>query len=86
MEFKRILAIAGIVILVLMYLSTFVLAIMNHPDTGRLLMASIVCTVFVPVLIHLFLMMNNARKGKNVFDDPYSYREEGKKDNSKGES
>ena len=86
MEFKRILAIAGIVILVLMYLSTFVLAIMNHPDTGRLLMASIVCTVFVPVLIHLFLMMNNARKGKNVFDEPYSDREEGKKDNSKGES
>ena len=90
MEFKRILALAGIVILVLMYLSTFVLAVMNHPETGRLLMVSIVCTVFVPVLIHLLLMMNNARRGKNVFDEPYSYREEGNKDNnkenSKGES
>ena len=88
MEFKRILAIAGIAILVLMYLSTFVLAIMNHPDTGRLLMVSIVCTVFVPVLIHLFLMMNNARKGKNVFDEPYSYREGNAEDkgNKEGES
>ncbi len=74
--FKRILAIAGVVILVLMYIATFVLAIMNHPDTGKLLMAAIVCTVFIPVMIHLLLMMNNARKGKNVFDEPYSYREE----------
>lgn len=73
--FKRILAIIAIVILVLMYVSTFVLAIMNHPDTGRLLMAAIVCTVFIPVMIHLLLMMNNARKGKNVFDEPYSYKE-----------
>ncbi len=74
--FKRVLAIAGVVILVLMYIATFVLAIMNHPDTGKLLMAAIVCTVFIPVMIHLLLMMNNARKGKNVFDEPYSYREE----------
>ncbi len=74
--FKRILAIAGIVILVLLYLLTFILAIMNHPDTGRLLMASIVCTVFVPVMIHLLLMMNNARKGKSVFDETYSYKED----------
>ena len=74
--FKRILAIAGIVILVLLYLLTFILAIMNHPDTGRLLMAAIVCTVFIPVMIHLLLMMNNARKGKNVYDEPYSYRED----------
>ena len=73
---KRILAIGGIVILVGMYIITFILAIMNHPDTGRLLMASIVCTVFIPVMIHLLLMKNNARKGKNVFDEPYSYREE----------
>ncbi len=73
---KRILAIGGIVILVGMYILTFILAIMNHPDTGRLLMASIVCTVFIPVMIHLLLMMNNARKGKNVFDEPYSYRED----------
>ena len=74
--FKRVLAIAGVVILVLMYIATFVLAIMNHPDTGKLLMAAIVCTVFIPVMIHLLLMMNNVRKGKNVFDEPYSYREE----------
>lgn len=77
--FKRILAIAGIVILVLMYLLTLVFAIMNHPDTGRLLMAAIVCTIFIPVMIHLLLMMNNVRRGRNVYDEPYSYRED--KDN-----
>ncbi|MBQ9549416.1 MAG: hypothetical protein IJU87_01255 [Lachnospiraceae bacterium] len=79
---KRILAIIAVAILVLLYLITFILALMNHPDTGRLLMAAIVCTVFVPVMIHLLLMMNNARKGKSVFDETYSYREKkGEKDN-----
>ncbi|MCR4590330.1 MAG: hypothetical protein K5668_05885 [Lachnospiraceae bacterium] len=82
--FKRVLAIAGIVILVLMYLMTFILAIMNHPDTGRLLMASIVCTVFIPVMIHLLLMMNNARQGKSVYDEPYSYKR--KEEGDKGET
>jgi len=77
MELKRILALAAVVLLVLMYLSSFILALMNHPDSGKLLMASIVCTVFVPVLIHLFLMMRNVRKGKGLYDETYSYKEDG---------
>ena len=81
MNLRRILALSGVVILILMYLSTLVLAIMNHPDTGKLLMASIVCTVFVPILIHLFLMMNNVRHGKGLYDEPYSYRDKDKADN-----
>ncbi len=78
MKLKRILAIIAIVLLLMMYVSAFVLAIMNHPDSGKLLMAAIVCTVFVPVLIHLFLMMNNVRKGKGLYDETYSYKEDGK--------
>ena len=77
MEIKRILAIAGVILLVLLYVSAFVLALMNHPDSGRMLMAAVVSTVFIPVLIHLFLMMNNVRKGKGLYDEPYSYREKG---------
>ena len=78
MNLKRILALIAIILLVLMYVSSFILALMNHPDSGKLLMASVVCTVFVPVLIHLFLMMNNVRKGKGLYDETYSYKEEGK--------
>ncbi len=78
MNLKRILALIAIILLVLMYMSSFILALMNHPDSGKLLMVSIVCTVFVPVLIHLFLMMNNVRKGKGLYDETYSYKEEGK--------
>ncbi len=80
MDFKRILALAGVAVLLLLYLATFVLAIMNHPDTGRLLMAAIVCTVFIPVMIHLLLMMNNARRGKNVMDETYTYKEKKQED------
>ncbi|SKB49190.1 hypothetical protein SAMN06296386_101242 [Lachnospiraceae bacterium] len=78
---KRIIAILGILILVGLYAAAFVLAILDSPNSGRMFMAAIVCTVMIPVMIHLFLMMNNARKGKDVLDETYSYRE--KKD--KGE-
>ena len=78
---KRILALVGIIFLVGLYVAAFILAIMNSPDTGRMFMAAIVCTVMIPVMIHLLLMMNNARKGKDVLDETYSYRE--KKDEQK---
>ena len=78
---KRILALIGIIILVGLYVAAFILAILNSPDTRRMFMAAIVCTVMIPVMIHLLLMMNNARKGKDVLDETYSYRE--KKDDKK---
>ncbi len=75
MTFKRIAAIIGIVFLVAMYAAAFIAAVINHPDSGKFLMAAVVSTVFVPVLIHLLLMMNNVRNGKGVYDEPYSYKE-----------
>ncbi len=77
MNVKRIAAIIGIILLVAMYALAFISAAMNRPDSGRFLMAAIVCTVFVPVLIHLVLMMNNVRKGKGIYDEPYSYKDKG---------
>ncbi len=77
---KRVLAILGIIILIGLYAAAFVLAIANSPDTGRMFMAAIVCTVMIPVMIHLFLMMNNVRKGKDVLDETYSYRDKESED------
>ncbi len=51
---KQILAIIGIVILVGMYVTTLILAIMNNELTNRFFTASIVATVVIPVLIYVY--------------------------------
>lgn len=48
---KQILAIIGIILLVLLYLSTLICAIIDRTETMRLFMASIFATVVIPVLI-----------------------------------
>ena len=54
---KRICAIAGIVILLLMYLLTLFAAITAKPYANGLFMASAVCTVVIPILIYGFLVV-----------------------------
>ena len=71
---KRILATAGIIILVGMYIATLAVAIFGGPGFLPMLQACIVATVAVPVIIHLFLVMKNIKDGGSVFDNPYSYR------------
>ena len=61
---KQILAIAGIILLVLLYLSTLICAIIDRTETMRLFMASIFATVVIPVLIWAYtfiykLLKNN---------------------------
>lgn len=54
---KRILALAGVVLLVGMYASTLVFALMKHENASNMLMASIVCTVLIPVLLYAYTLM-----------------------------
>ncbi len=75
MNAKRIAALIGVIILAGMYIATLIFAIIGSANTVNLFVASIACTIMVPVIIHLFMMMLNARKGKNVMDETYSYRE-----------
>lgn len=48
---KQILAIAGIVLLVALYLTTLIFAITDNSDTMSMFVASVVATVIIPVLI-----------------------------------
>ncbi len=74
MKLKRILAMAGVIILAALYISTLVLALIGSEKTMQLLIVAVFCTIVIPVMIHLFLMMLNARQGRNVYDEPYDYR------------
>lgn len=54
---KRILALLGASVLILMYLCTLAFALMDHPAAADLLRASIGCTILIPVLLYGFLLV-----------------------------
>lgn len=62
---KRILALAGVILLLAMYGSTMVFAFMNDPRAGDFLMASIYCTIAVPVLLYAMTLVTRRLKDKN---------------------
>lgn len=80
MNAKRILALIGVILIAGMYIATLILALIGSSSTLNLFLLSILLTIMVPLIIHLFLMMLNARNGKSVMDETYSYRE--KKDDT----
>ena len=59
---KRILAAIGAFLLFAMYASTLVFALIDHPAAQDLLMASIACTIILPVLLYAFTLVYRLTK------------------------
>lgn len=57
-KMKRIISIVGIILLLTMYASTLIFAIIDHSKSQGLLKASIACTIFVPVLLYAFTLFS----------------------------
>ena len=68
---KRIFALAGAVLLIILYLSTLVFAFIDTDTSTRLLKASVALTILIPVLLYAFTMVYKLL-GKN---DPDDFRE-----------
>jgi hypothetical protein len=59
---KRIAALAGVILLLAMYGSTLVIALIGGPDAGAYLMGSIYLTIAVPILLYgMSLVAKNVR-------------------------
>ncbi len=54
-SFKQIAALSVCVILILLYLLTFLAAAFDRSESGKLFLASLFCTITLPVLIWVFL-------------------------------
>lgn len=65
MSFKRIVAITGIVILVLLYITTLISAIFTTPATPELFKACVYATVIVPVLFYAYLLIYKVMKQRS---------------------
>lgn len=61
---KQILAIIGIILLVVLYLSTLVFALLGK-NFFPIFMASLVSTIMLPVIIWLYTMLHKNLKKKN---------------------
>lgn len=60
---KQILAVIGLVIIAGLYITTLVLALVGNENTNGLFMASILCTILVPVLMYIFSWVYKLVKG-----------------------
>ena len=54
---RRAAALLALLLIPGMYLVTLVLALMDHPLTGSFLMASLFCSIVVPVFLYAFLLV-----------------------------
>lgn len=54
---KRILALAGVILLVAMYVSTLVFALIDSELAIGLFKASIACTIFIPVFLYAVILI-----------------------------
>ena len=61
---RRVVALIGIILLIGLYASTLVFALMKSPAAKGLLMAAIFCTIVVPVLLYAMTLVAKRLKGQ----------------------
>lgn len=62
---KRILAMAGVVILVVLYLVTLISAIFATPVTKDFFLLSLVATILIPLLVYIYMLISRLIFGKD---------------------
>lgn len=65
MKYKRPLAIAAVIILLLLYTSTIVFALMDSPLSQSLLLTSLFCTIVVPAVLYGYIIIIKGMKEKS---------------------
>lgn len=67
---KQVAALTGVVLLVLMYLVTLIVAIVDQSKAGRLFQACLVGTFAIPFLIWIYIWMYGKLTNKHTIADP----------------
>lgn len=68
-KIKRILALAGAALLVVMYAATLIFALTDHTKSQGFLKASIACTILVPVLLYAYTLIYRLTHKKDHSED-----------------
>lgn len=83
-KLQRILAGTGALVLLGLYGSTLFFACSKDPRSGQWLMASLACTILIPVLLYAYMLMYRYLKNRN--SGPSSGRLPKSSHEQKGES
>ncbi len=67
---KQIVALGGVILLVALYIVTLLVAIFAPQTAGHLFQACLMATVFVPLLIWVYVWMYGKLTGKHTMADP----------------
>ena len=70
MNSKRIVALTGVALLILLYIVTLVVAITDNSESGRWFMTCIFATVAVPMLIWIYTWLYGKFTGRRTIADP----------------
>ena len=76
-KIQRILALAGVVLLLAMYGSILVFAMSGSPDARDWLMASLYCTIVVPVFLYGYNLIYRYLKNRNQNDTQNQEKKKG---------
>ena len=66
---KQIVAIGGVVLLVLMYVVTLIVAIVDNSESGKWFMSCIFATMAIPLLIWIYTWMYGKLTGRHTIAD-----------------
>lgn len=69
---RQIAAIAGIVMLALLYLVTLVVAVVDSSASGNLLWMCLFATIAIPILIWIYIWLYGKLTGRRTMNDPDS--------------
>ncbi len=67
---KQVVAMAGVILLILMYIATLIVAIVDQSSSGKYFAVCMACTIIVPVIIWIYCWMYGRYAGKKVIGDP----------------
>ncbi|MBR4085923.1 MAG: hypothetical protein IKK33_16740 [Lachnospiraceae bacterium] len=78
---KQVVAMAGVILLVAIYIITLLVAIFNPGESGNYFRICLVSTIAVPILIWIYVWMYGKLTNRHTFADPnYLKPEEPKED------
>lgn len=67
---RQVVAMTGVILLVLLYVATLILAVTDNSASGKFFALSLGCTLVVPIILFLYSWMYGRITGKKVIGDP----------------
>lgn len=66
---KQILALTGVAVLVGMYIVTLIMGITASPSTQGMLMASLACTIIIPIILYAMMLVARVLENKEETEE-----------------